>query len=486
MTGQNNPTTIVIFGASGDLTHRKLIPALYSLFVKDRLPPNLNVLGVSRSAFTHETWRADLRKSMAASDSAFDAAAWERFAGRLWYIPGDAAGHADLEAALGVARTIEAAEAANRLYYLAVAPQLYIPIVRNMKALGLPNEEHGWQRIVIEKPFGTNLATARQLNQELHAAFDEHQIYRIDHFLGKETAQNILFLRFANAIFEPIWNRSYIDNVQISAAETVDVGSRAGYYDSAGVLRDMFQNHLLQLLALVAMEPPASLEADRLRNEVSKVLSAIRPIDMFDTVCAQYEGYRATQGVDPASRIPTYAALRLNIDNWRWQGVPFYLRSGKALAHKMTEVTVVFRNPPLAMFNNNGRGRGRVKSNALTICIQPDEGVHLTFEAKQPDSPREGRSVDMEFHYADTFGACAIPDAYERLILDALQGDAALFTRSDGIEAAWKLIDPIVSGWEDDGPQLATYKRGTWGPREADDLLSGDDGRAWRPGCLHK
>ncbi len=481
----NNPTTVVIFGASGDLTHRKLIPALYNLFVKNRLPPAFNVVGMARTDLTHDAWRADLRAGTeAASDSTFDADAWARFIKLLWYVPGDAAKHSDLEAALHIVREIEATDTANRLYYLSVAPQLYIPIVRNMKTLDLPNEQHGWQRIVIEKPFGTNLATARQLNHELHTAFAEHQIYRIDHFLGKETAQNILFLRFANAIFEPIWNRSYIDNVQISAAETVDVGSRAGYYDSAGVLRDMFQNHLLQILALVTMEPPASLEANRLRNEVAKVLSAIRPIDMFDTVCAQYEGYQDTKGVAPASRTPTYAALRLNIDNWRWQGVPFYLRSGKALARKMTEVTVVFRDPPLLMFNSNGRGH--IKSNALTICIQPDEGVHLTFEAKQPDSPREGRSVEMEFRYADTFGECAIPDAYERLILDALQGDAALFTRSDGIEAAWKLIDPIVSGWEDDGPQLASYKRGSWGPREADDLLSGDNGRVWRPGCLRK
>ncbi len=481
----NNPTTVVIFGASGDLTHRKLIPALYNLFVKNRLPPAFNVVGMARTDLTHDAWRADLRAGTeAASDSTFDADAWARFIKLLWYVPGDAAKHSDLEAALHIVREIEATDTANRLYYLSVAPQLYIPIVRNMKTLDLPNEQHGWQRIVIEKPFGTNLATARQLNHELHTAFAEHQIYRIDHFLGKETAQNILFLRFANAIFEPIWNRSYIDNVQISATETVDVGSRAGYYDSAGVLRDMFQNHLLQILALVTMEPPASLEANRLRNEVAKVLSAIRPIDMFDTVCAQYEGYQDTKGVAPASRTPTYAALRLNIDNWRWQGVPFYLRSGKALARKMTEVTVVFRDPPLLMFNSNGRGH--IKSNALTICIQPDEGVHLTFEAKQPDSPREGRSVEMEFRYADTFGECAIPDAYERLILDALQGDAALFTRSDGIEAAWKLIDPIVSGWEDDGPQLASYKRGSWGPREADDLLSGDNGRVWRPGCLRK
>jgi glucose-6-phosphate 1-dehydrogenase len=250
----------------------------------------------------------------------------------------------------------------------------------------------------------------------------------------------------------------------------------------------MFQNHLLQILALVAMEPPASLEADRLRDEVSKVLSAIRPIDMFDTVCGQYEGYTDTKGVAEDSRTPTYAALRLNIDNWRWQGVPFYLRSGKALARKMTEVTVVFRDPPLAMFNNSSsNGKGRVHANALTICIQPDEGVHLTFEAKEPDSPREGRSVDMEFHYADTFGICAIPDAYERLILDALQGDAALFTRSDGIEAAWTLIDPIVNGWEaEDGPRLAPYARGSWGPAAADDLLNGDSGRAWRPGCIHE
>ena len=480
------PTTAVIFGASGDLAQRKLIPALYNLFIKDRLPPRFNVIGMARSEFTHEAWRDHLRESAAeVSANTFDADAWARFAELLWYIPGSAAEQADLEKALEAVREIEDAPAANRLYYLSVAPQLYIPIVRNMGALGLPDEQHGWQRVVVEKPFGTDLASARELNHELHAAFDEHQIYRIDHFLGKETAQNILFLRFANAIFEPIWNRSYIDNVQITAIETVDVGSRAGYYDRSGVLRDMFQNHLLQILALVAMEPPASLEANLLRNEVAKVLGAVRPIDLFDTVCAQYEGYRDADGVAPSSRTPTYAAFRLNIDNWRWQGVPFYLRSGKALARKLTEVTVVFRAPPLAMFDNDN-GHGRIQPNALSICIQPDEGIHLTFEAKKPDSAREGRSVDMEFHYADAFGECAIPDAYERLILDALQGDAALFTRSDGIEAAWKLIDPVVAGWEaEDGPHLAAYQRGSWGPQEADDLLASDSGRAWRPGCVH-
>jgi len=484
----NTPTTVVIFGASGDLTQRKLIPALYNLFLKDRLPPRFSVVGMARSGYSHEAWRDFLRESTAeASASTFNADVWARFAALLWYVRGSAAERAELEAAVEQIRAIEGAPAANRLYYLSVAPQLYIPIVRNLGALGLPDEQRGWQRVVVEKPFGTDLASARALNHELHAAFDEHQIYRIDHFLGKETAQNILFLRFANAIFEPIWNRSYIDNVQITAVESVDVGSRAGYYDRAGVLRDMFQNHLLQVLALVAMEPPASLEADLLRNEVVKVLSAIRPIDLFDTVCAQYEGYRDADGVAPGSRTPTYAALKLNIDNWRWQGVPFYLRSGKALRRKLTEVTVVFRAPPLAMFDNNSSGQGRIHPNALSICIQPDEGVHLTFEAKKPDSAREGRSVDMEFHYADAFGECAIPDAYERLILDALQGDAALFTRSDGIEAAWKLIDPVVAGWEaEDGPQLAVYPRGSWGPREADDLLAGDGGRAWRPGCAHE
>ncbi|MBZ0294993.1 MAG: glucose-6-phosphate dehydrogenase, partial [Anaerolineae bacterium] len=353
--------------------------------------------------------------------------------------------------------------------------------VKNIGKLNLASQKKGWRRIIIEKPFGTDLESAHKLNDEIHTVFEENQVYRIDHYLGKETAQNIMFFRFANAIFEPIWNRNYVGSVQISVLEQVDVGHRGAYYDNSGVLRDMFQNHLLQLMTLIAMEPPASFDADAVRNEKVKVLQAVRPIDPFDTVCAQYEGYREAEGVKSDSQTPTFAALKLNVDNWRWQGVPFYLRSGKALTRKLSEITVVFREPPHMVFDNGAS----FTPNVLSICVQPDEGIHLSFEAKVPDSARKTRSVNMEFHYADSFGKYSIPEAYERLLLDALLGDPGLFTRSDGIEVSWHLIDPVIKVWEsDEAPQLASYEPNSWGPREADELLA-TEGHIWRPGCIH-
>src|SRR5574341_1880470 len=313
--------------------------------------------------------------------------------------------------------------------------------------LGLTNQLHengGWRRVVIEKPFGIDLASARGLNQQIHKVLSEKQIYRIDHYLGKETVQNILVTRFANTIFEPLWNRNYIDHVDITVAEQVGVQHRAGYYDSVGVLRDMFQNHLLQLVALVAMEPPVSFKADALRNEKVKVLSAIQPISgenvKRNTVLAQYAGYRQEDGVKPESSTPTYAAVRLHIDNWRWQGVPFYLRSGKCLKEKLSQITIEFKEPPHLLFPHS---EGKITPNMLVLYLQPDEGIHWRFEAKVPDTATDMRSVDMEFHYADSFGKTAIPEAYERLLLDALAGDASLFTRADEVETAWGLIDQI-------------------------------------------
>lgn len=484
---QSNSTlsiSVVIFGASGDLTERKLIPALFSLYRKNRLPDDLQIVGVSRSAYSHDEFRAHLRDGMRKlAPEIFDAAGWDTFAGRIWYQAGDSKQDSDYKKLDAFLDEIEKGPA-HRLYYLAVAPSLYMPIVECLGRNSMARDHRGWRRIVVEKPFGRDLTSAQELNSVIHHAFEERQVYRIDHYLGKETAQNIMFFRFANTIFEPVWNRNYVDNVQITVSETVDVGHRAEYYDQAGVLRDMFQNHLLQLLCLIAMEPSASFNADDLRNEKVKVLSSIRPITPENTVRAQYEGYHDGEGVAPGSQTPTFAALKLFVDNWRWQGVPFYLRSGKALSSKTSEVVVEFKCPPHMMFGDVDDEC--FAPNILSLCIQPDEGIHLKFEAKVPGSYQETRSVDMDFHYRSSFGKDTLPDAYERLLLDALNGDAALFTRSDEIEMAWRLMDPVLQQWEETGqPPVANYRPGSPGPAEADRFLA-RDGRAWRAECEHE
>ena len=483
--GENpRPTSIVIFGASGDLTRRKLVPALFNQYRKGRLPEPLLVAGFARRDWNHEEFRDLLRQGMEElADLHPDNDEWESFSKSLWYVRGDLS---ELESYRELHRFLAEKESApsNRLYYLATAPSLFPSIVSSLGEIGMGSQKTGWCRIVVEKPFGRDLASARVLNEAVHSVFDEHQVYRIDHYLGKDTTQNILYFRFLNTIFEPIWNRNHVDHVQITVSEEADVEHRAGYYDRAGVVRDMFQNHLLQLLALVAMEPPATFDADSLRNEKVKLLRAVRPIALADTVRGQYRGYREAEGVVPDSQTPTYAAVKLYVDNWRWQGVPFYLRSGKSLAEKTSEIVIEFEEPPHLLFELPKDYQ--LTPNFLSLCIQPDEGIHLRFETKVPGSLQETRSVDMDFHYRTEFAGEPLPDAYERLLLDALQGDATLFTRSDDIEMAWRLVDPIVTGWEEaeDAPPLGIYEPGSMGPEEAEAFLR-RDGRVWRMGCSH-
>jgi glucose-6-phosphate 1-dehydrogenase len=479
------PHTFVIFGASGDLTQRKLIPSLYQLYRKKRLPRETRIVGFSRTEYTYDAWRAELAESTAKHlGEDFDAKVWDEFAKNVYYHPGDI-GHAhDFKSLAQLLNYLEKSDISTRVYYLATAPQFYATAVEHLGSSGLADESHGPRRIIIEKPFGTDLPSSRKLNEAVHAVFSERQVYRIDHYLGKETVQNLLVLRFANTIFEPIWNRNYIDHVQITVAEEVDVGRRAGYYDTAGVVRDIIQNHMLQLLTITAMEAPVRYEADAVRGEKVKVLQAIRPLTKesvdTDTLRAQYDGYLKAPGVAPSSKTPTFAAVKLWVDNWRWQGVPFYLRSGKSMSCRTTQIVVQFREPPHMLFPDGPKGA--TEANRLVIQVQPAEGIQLHFETKVPDAGMRMRQTDLDFRYCREFHG-TMPEAYERLLLDALEGDASLFARADEVEAAWSICDPILEEWaRNDRPPMLTYEPGFWGPAESTEWMAGQ-GREWFDIC---
>ena len=468
-------TTIVIFGISGDLAQRKLIPGLFNLFQKKRLIGDFRIVGLAGRPWKDE----DLRETAAKSIAEFGGFKIEdrncdEFLGRLFYISGNFREEQSYQMLSNELAALEKGKA-NRLYYLATPPEFFIDIIRNLGKANQFTESDGWRRVVIEKPFGTDYRTAKELNDEIHQVLREDQIYRIDHYLGKETVQNILVARFANTIFEPVWNRNYIDNVQITVAEIVGLEHRVKYFDKVGIVRDMFQNHLLQLLSLIAMEPAASDKPNDLRDEKVKLIKSIRRISVEDVkheaVQGQYRGYAEEEGVSAGTRTPTYAAVRFYIDNWRWQGVPFYLCSGKRLATKVSEIAIQFKKPPHLMFPLPQEYE--FTSNLLTFCLQPDEGIHLRFESKIPDTIAETRSVDLHYQYRDVFGENSIPEAYERLLLDAVNGDTSLFNRADQSELAWELVDPILQAWADpNGPPLAIYEQGSWGPIEADTMLA--------------
>ncbi len=487
--------TVVIFGATGDLTHRKLIPALYNIAADGELPPQVAVVGMARRTKTDEEFRTEMGEAVRKfSRQTVRDELWDGFAKSLFYHVsefGDAEGYQGLRKKLEEIEK-ERGNGGNRLFYLAVAPDQFEVILENLKAAGLNKPESGsWARVIVEKPFGTDLPSAKHLNDIVQRAFPEDSTYRIDHFLGKETAQNILVLRFANAIFEPLWNTRYIDHVQITAAETLGVEGRAGYYEGAGALRDMVQNHLLQLLCLVAMEPPTDLRADSIRDEKVKVVRSLRQFSSEEVagnvVRGQYAAgaiagkavpaYREEEKVDPKSSTETFVALRLNIDDWRWADVPIYMRVGKRLPKSGTEISIHFKKAPSVLFNKESQA---LDHNVLVIRIQPDEGISLRMQAKVPGTSFRIEPVKMDFHYGTSFGK-ASPEAYERLLLDAMSGDATLFARRDEVEQAWKFIDAIEEAWaaRENSPTLFEYPAGSWGPEEADDLLA-RDGRAWR------
>jgi glucose-6-phosphate 1-dehydrogenase len=505
------PATIVIFGGSGDLSKRKLVPALFELAAEGQLPPGTCIVGYARTGESDETYRAEMRQAVAefARKKPVDEAKWKNFESRLFFFRGDlksGKNFADLKTRLEAIEK-ERRIPGNRLFYLAIPPSMIGTVVQHLGDAGFvypirgsspevsgvfrPADGSCWSRVIVEKPFGRDLATARALNEELSHVFRERQIFRIDHYLGKETTQNILVFRLGNGIFEPLWNRRYVEHVQITVAESIGVENRGRFYEEAGVLRDIIQNHVLQLLCLVAMEPPVAFDPNAVRDEKVKVLKCVQPQTpeeiLRDTVRGQYgagaidgqpvAGYRAEKDVNPMSLRETYAAWKVQIENWRWAGVPFYLRAGKRLTKRVTEIAIQFKTPPISLFRQVGVMRQ--EPNALILRIQPDEGIALKFGAKQPGPTMKVDPVTMDFRYSEFFGASQ-PEAYERLLMDAMHGDSTLFARRDEVEAAWERVTPLLDTWRDNPPlDHPNYEAGTWGPDAAVALLA-RDGRRWR------
>jgi glucose-6-phosphate 1-dehydrogenase len=488
---------MVIFGATGDLTHRKLLPALYNLALEHPLPAGFSVIAFARRPYNDDEYRQQALESINqySRQKPVNPQVWENFAAGIHYLQADfndPKGYDRLNNLLNLLDQ-ERGTGGNRIFYLSTPPSQYPEIIQRLGAAGLNRSRKGWTRIIIEKPFGHDLGSAKELNRQVGKVFKEEQVYRIDHYLGKETVQNILVFRLANGIFEPVWNRRYVDHVQITVAENIGLEGRSGYYEEAGAIRDMVQNHVLQLLSLVAMEPPIAFDANSVRDEKVKVLHALQPLIGQDVVThiirAQYGpgwlsngqqvvGYRQEPGVSPHSTTETYLVLKVFIDSWRWAGVPFYLRTGKHLPKRVTEIAIQFKQAPLMLFKRS-EAYGQVEPNVLTLRIQPDEGISLKFGAKVPGTEMQIRSVNMDFFYGSS-GFREQPEAYERLLLDCMLGDSTLFTRRDEVEAAWTFIQGILDAWKIEPPEtIQTYESGSWGPQAADEFIW-RDGRRWR------
>jgi glucose-6-phosphate 1-dehydrogenase len=494
------PCAVVIFGATGDLTRRKLLPALYRLSQQGLVPNEFAILGNGRQPLSDEEFREHMKSAITefGPDDSLDESSWQSFAKRIFYIPGD---FSEAELYGKLKSKLEEVDKefhteGNRIFYLATAPDFFGVIAKQLGDAGIARpkaaaktKKKSWTRIIVEKPFGRDLESARELNKTLAAVFDESQIYRIDHYLGKETVQNLLVFRFANSIFEPLWNRQYIDHIQITNAETLGVEGRGAYYEKAGALRDMIQNHVFQVTSLIAMEPPASLSANGVRDEKFKAMQSVRPlpadqIDQF-AVRGQYgpgtvlgdtvPGYPEEPGVDPNSSTETFAALKLYLDNWRWAGVPFYLRSGKRLQKHVTEIAIQFKEVPHRLFTDSD---SPLQPNVLVIRIQPNEGISLRFAAKLPGQALRIRSVNMDFRYGSSFGVKP-PEAYERLLLDCMLGDSTLYARRDMVERGWEIVTPILEAWKKPAPDFPNYEAGSWGPQASFELIE-RDGREWR------